>query len=337
MAMNYTDEEYHQYTLEEFYSVEVKPNLFAVSRIFAEAHKQMNLAEYKAFTLALSHIDWTKDCPDTLYLDKKELAKAIGITSDPDHLSQDLARAIGQMPRHSFIEFSEKGKACYVSGNFVRTLALFRNVVRIRIEDEFLGLFGGLDGQKEVTKYITMWSEDIYGMSSERAVLFYELLRDNSDTRNDVNNGTVSIRKFKEMFSIPEKGKGSYMTDDGHFARTHFERKVIDPLCDELMKTKMIQLLFTPEGKLYEKVKRGNRVIAYKFYWRLVDPKPLLEAKEPEAEEVVTEEIIEPEELWHNALEEFNFTPEQLEAIGSRLKLIPQSAMFSNNAAYGSL
>ena len=69
MAMNYTDEEYHQYTLEEFYSVEVKPNLFAVSRIFAEAHKQMNLAEYKAFTLALSHIDWTKDCPDTLYLD----------------------------------------------------------------------------------------------------------------------------------------------------------------------------------------------------------------------------------------------------------------------------
>lgn len=339
MAMNYTDEEYHQYTLEEFYSVEVKPNLFAVSRIFAEAHKQMNLAEYKAFTLALSHIDWTKDCPDTLYLDKKELAKAIGITSDPDHLSQDLARAIGQMPRHSFIEFSEKGKACYVSGNFVRTLALFRNVVRIRIEDEFLGLFGGLDGQKEVTKYITMWSEDIYGMSSERAVLFYELLRDNSDTRLDVNSGTVSIRKFKEMFNIPEKGKGSYTrNDENHkFNRPEFEKYVINPLCDELMKTKMIQLLFTPDGKLYEKVKRGNRVIAYKFYWRLVDPKPLLEAKEPEAEEVVTEEIIEPEELWHNALEEFNFTPEQLEAIGSRLKLIPQSAMFSNNAAYGSL
>lgn len=339
MAMNYTDEEYHQYTLEEIYSVEVKPNLFAVSRIFAEAHKQMNLAEYKAFTLALSHIDWTKDCPDTLYLDKKELAKAIGITSDPDHLSQDLARAIGQMPRHSFIEFSEKGKACYVSGNFVRTLALFRNVVRIRIEDEFLGLFGGLDGQKEVTKYITMWSEDIYGMSSERAVLFYELLRDNSDTRLDVNSGTVSIRKFKEMFNIPEKGKGSYTrNDENHkFNRSEFEKYVINPLCDELMKTKMIQLLFTPEGKLYEKVKRGNRVIAYKFYWRLVDPKPLLETKEPEAEEVVVEEIIEPEELWHNALEEFNFTPEQLEAIGSRLKLIPQSAMFSNNAAYGSL
>lgn len=339
MAMNYTDEEYHQYTLEEFYSVEVKPNLFAVSRIFAEAHKQMNLAEYKAFTLALSHIDWTKDCPDTLYLDKKELAKAIGITSDPDHLSQDLARAIGQMPRHSFIEFSEKGKACYVSGNFVRTLALFRNVVRIRIEDEFLGLFGGLDGQKEVTKYITMWSEDIYGMSSERAVLFYELLRDNSDTRLDVNSGTVSIRKFKEMFNIPEKGKGSYTrNDENHkFNRPEFEKRVIDPLCDELMKTKMIQLLFTPEGKLYEKVKRGNRVIAYKFYWRLVDPKPLLESKEPEAEEVVVDDLLEPKELWISALDELKFSPEQIEAIRSRLILIPQSMMFDNGAAHGSL
>lgn len=278
--LNYTDEEFHQMNLEEYYDNEVKPNLFAVSRIFAEAHKQMTLAEYKTFTLALSRINWKTDCPDTMYLDKKELAEILNINSDIDHLSQDLKRAIGQMPRHSFIEFDDRGKEFYVSGNFVRTIALFRNVVRIRIEDEFLGLFGGLDGKEEVSRYITMWSGDIFKMKSERAVLFYELLRDHSDTRILQNVGTISIKKFKEMFEIPKDGKGSYTTKDGHFKRTHFEQYVIDPLCEELSKTRMIQLILQPNGKYYEKVKQGNRVIAYKFFWSITQMPKIVSALE---------------------------------------------------------
>lgn len=333
MAMKYSDEEYHQMTIEELYEVEIKPNLFAVSRIFAEAHKQMNLAEYKVFTLGLSRIDWTQTCPDTIYFDKKELASVIGIKSDIDHLSQNLKRAIGQMPRHSFIEFDEKGKDFYVSGNFVRTMAMFKNVVRIKIEDEFLGLFGNLDAKKEVSKYITMWSGDIFRMKSERAVLFYELLRDNSDTREIINSGTVGIKKFKEMFDIPKDGKGSYMREKGGFDRKNFETRVIDPICDELSKTEMITLVLTPQGKYYEKIKRGNRVIAYKFYWRLNDPKPRLE-------EQIEEELAESEEkreLWESALDEFDFSKEELEAIGSRLDLVPHNSMLSNPAARGSL
>ena len=186
----------------------------------------------------------------------------VGINSDIDHLSENLNRSIGEMPKHSFLRFSDKDKGMYLNGNFVRTVAMFKNVVRIRLEEEFLGLFGNLE-----TNYLTMWSEDIFGMKTERAVLFYELLRDNADTRLVQNTGTVSIRKFKELFDIPKDGKGSYMTSDGHFARTHFEKYVIDPICEELTKTKMIQLILQPDGKYYEKVKRGGRVIAYKFFW----------------------------------------------------------------------
>ena len=268
--MNYTDEEFHQYTMEETFQKEVKPNLFAISRIFAEAHKQMNLSEYKTLTLELSRLNWKDKCPDTMYVEKKELASIIGINSDPDHLSQDLKRAIGEMPRHSFLEFDEQDKDIYVSGNFVRTVAMFKNVVRLRLEEEFLGLFGNLEGGKErISQYITMWSEDIFQMKSQRAILFYELLRDHSDTRLVQNTGTVSIKKFKEMYGIPKCGKGSYMTTNGHFARTHFERYVIDPLCDELSKTHMIQLIVQPNGKYYEKVKTNNRVIAYRFWWTI--------------------------------------------------------------------
>lgn len=262
MAMNYTDEQYHQFSLEEYFQGDVRPNLFAVSRIFAEARKQMSLSEHKALVYGLSQIKWKEKCPDTLYLDKKELAKVVGINSDIDHLSADLNRSIGEMPKHSFLRFSDKDKGMYLNGNFVRTVAMFKNVVRIRLEEEFLGLFGNLE-----TNYLTMWSEDIFSMKTERAVLFYELLRDNSDTRLVQNTGTVSIRKFKELFDIPRDGKGSYMTKDGHFARTHFEKKVIDPICEELAKTKMIQLILQPDGRYYEKVKRGGRVIAYKFFW----------------------------------------------------------------------
>ena len=262
MAMNYTDEQYHQFSLEEYFQGDVKPNLFAVSRIFAEARKQMTIAEHKTLVYALSQIRWKEKCPDTLYLDKKELAKVVGINSDIDHLSENLNRSIGEMPKHSFLRFSDKDKGMYLNGNFVRTVAMFKNVVRIRLEEEFLGLFGNLE-----TNYLTMWSEDVFRMKTERAVLFYELLRDNSDTRFVQNTGTVSIRKFKELFDIPATGKGSYLTKDGHFARTHFEKYVIDPICEELTKTKMIQLILQPDGRYYEKVKRGGRVIAYKFFW----------------------------------------------------------------------
>ena len=262
MAMKYTDEKYHQLSLEEYFEGDVKPNLFAVSRIFAEARKQMTVSEHKTLVYALSQIKWQEKCPDTLYLDKKELAKVVGINSDIDHLSADLNRSIGEMPKHSFLRFSDKDKGMYLNGNFVRTVAMFKNVVRIRLEEEFLGLFGNLE-----TNFITMWSEDIFRMKTERAVLFYELLRDNSDSRFPVNEGTVSVKKFKEMFNIPKDGRGSYVTSDGRFARTHFEKYVIDPLCEELTNTKMIRLVLQPDGKYYEKVKRGGRVIAYRFFW----------------------------------------------------------------------
>lgn len=330
MAMNYTDEEYHQMTVEELFEIEVKPTLFAVSRIFADCRKQMTLSEYKTLVFALQNIDWTKPCPDTLYCDKKKLAHLVGINSDENHLSQDLNRSIGMMPNHSFLQFKDADKGIYDNGNFVRRVTFFKNVVRIRLEEEYLKLFGELD-----KNYITMWSADIFKMSSERSILFYELLRNNSDTRQPFNTGTIGIQQFKKMFNIPKDGEGSYMTADGHFKRTHFEQYVIEPLCEDLKNTEMIKLILQPDGKYYEKIKRGNKVITYRFFWEIADPKPRLAVPDPEEDVII--EYTEPEELWRSALNDFDFSKEQLDAIGSRLYMIPQEAMFSNSAAYGSI
>lgn len=263
-----TDEQFHQMDLEDYFNNDVKSNLFAVSRIFAEARKQMNLAEYKTFTYALTNIKWTEPCPDTIYLDKNTVATIIGLECDTTDLSQHLKRAIGDMPAHSYLRFSSKDLRSgeWINGNFVRTVAYLKNRIRIKLEPDFLGLFGNLE-----KNYITMWSSDIYRMHSERAIKFYELLRENSDTRIDINEGTVGIKKFKELFDIPKDGPGSYMREqkNGSFNRTNFERRVIDPVCEDLAHTDMITLLLQPNGKYYEKVKKGGRVIGYKFFWTL--------------------------------------------------------------------
>lgn len=260
------DENNHQLTEEECFEKSVKGNLFAVSRIFAEARKRMNLSEYKAFTMALTSVKWQDDCPDILYLDKKEVAEVVGVHSDPDHLSEDLKRSIGTLPLHSYLEFADKDKDVYVNGCFISTVAFYKNRVRIRMNPDYLPLFGNLD-----KNYITMWSSDVYKLRSERSVKFYELLRENSDTRLDVNTGTVGIKFLKKLFDIPKDGEGSYMRSqkNGGFDRTAFEKRIIDPICEDLRHTEMIQLIVQPDGKYYEKVKRGNRVIAYKFFWTI--------------------------------------------------------------------
>ena len=335
MSMNFTDEEYHQFTLEEYFKGEITPNLFGVSMIFTEARRNMTLKEYKAFTFALSHHDWTKPCPDTLYLDKKEVAAYLGIKSDEDHLSENLMRDIGDMPIHSFLKFKDKDKDIYINGCFVSTIASFRNRVRIRLNSDYLPLFGCLDGKER--RYITMWSGDIAKMSSERSIRFYELLRGESDTQFVSQTGTLGVKKFKEIFDIPINGKGSYMREKGGFNRTEFEHKVIDPLVDDLSKTEMIKLVMNEQGKFYEKVKQGNRVNAYRFFWEFHNPKDMIEKKKPDDDDLIEEVDPVEIELWTTALDELKFSPEQIEAIRSRLILIPQSMMFDNGAAHGSL
>lgn len=274
--LDLVDEEYHQMDFEEYFQGKIKGDLFAVSRIFAEARKRMNLPEYKAFTFALTSVRWKESCPDVLYLDKKTVAKIVGVKSDADHLSQDLKRSIGALPLHSYLEFSDKAKDIYVNGCFISTIAFYKNRVRIRMNPDYLALFGDLD-----KNYITMWSADIYKMHSERSIKFYELLRENSDTRIGVNQGRIRVKDLKELLDIPKDGEGSYMRSDknGGFDRTKFEQRVIDPICADLANTEMIKLTIQPDGKYYEKVKQGNRVVAYKFYWLITMHPKVADAK----------------------------------------------------------
>ena len=237
--------------------------LFAVSRVFARARKGMNLAEQKTFVYALSQLRFS-ETPKTnvVYMDKKTLGKIVGVNSDPDHLSVDLHRTIGDLPKHSFIKIADRDLDFYDSGFIITRLTMLKNRVRVKFEEEYLRLFTGLS-----SNYITMWSTDIFRMNSKRSVQFYEYLRQITDPKKSENSVLLGIRAIKEMFEIPESGRGSYMRGKDGFDRANFEKYVIDPICEDLQHCRMISLIVQPDGKLYEKVKRGNRIAGYRFYW----------------------------------------------------------------------
>ena len=274
-----------QMTIEDLFSPPER--MVAVSNIFARARKQMSLAEQKTFVLALSQLKWKKrpeEQSNIVHLDNKTLQNVLGYKSDNTDISQHIWDSIKLLAPHSYIEIADKDRELYTSGSVVATITKRRGTdyVRVKFEEDYFPLFTGLGN-----KYITMWSADIFQMTSKRSVQFYELLRqmsfDKYEDGNDVYSYGWGIKALKEMFDIPKEGKGSYMRAKGGFDRSNFEKYVIDPLCDDLAKCKMIQLVIQPDGKFYEKVKNGNRVQGYRFYWTLSQRPAVAEAHEVKA------------------------------------------------------
>ena len=252
-----------QMSIFDLNKVEIPENIFAVSKIFAKARKKMNLPELKAFTYALTNFRYTEECKNTMMLDKKIVAKIVGVNSDSDHLSQDLKRSIGQLPAHSYVEFEDKDLGFYENGFIINKIRMYENKVWLKFDEDYIKLFTKLENG-----YIRMWSGDIFGMKSERSIAFYEDLRLHTDTREDVCCRGYGIKALKEMFGMK---KEDYCDKNGHFQRTRFEERVIEPLVKDLKNCKMINLIVQPDGKYYEKVKEHGRVMGYRFYWTYSD------------------------------------------------------------------
>lgn len=268
------DEEFDgQMSLDDLYPA--PKGMFAVSKIFVRARKQMTPIEYKAFVYALSKIDWTKSLPASIEMDKRELAQILNIQSDENHLSQNLFRALKDISVHSFTEFKDQDKGLYISGTIINTLVLNqRKKAILDINPRYAKLFSELNSD-----YLTMWSFDIFNMRTERSITFYEQLRAHSDTTKQCEKG-LGVKALKELFDIPKEGPGSYIRKQGGFDRANFEKYIIDPICEDLSKCEMIQLIVQPDGKYYEKVKEGRKVKGYRFYWTVSDRPKIANAGE---------------------------------------------------------
>ncbi len=262
--------------IEGFQNFEAPITIIATSKVFARAIKQMNLTEWKTFIFALTQIRWTESNGNIVKVDKHKLAEIIGIGGDSDHFSVNLRRSISGLKRHSGLSFSSKDKENWEDGDFIRRIGVRGDLAYVVFDDYYLPLFSDLQHEKQ---YITLWAEDLFQMRSERTVLFYESLRLHSDTRK-TNTRVYSIRDMKQMFEIPKEGKGSYMRANGHFDRSAFEKRIIEPLCEDLKKCKMIKLHILEDGRPWRKIKEHGRVRGYEFSWDVSNRPSIATAEE---------------------------------------------------------
>ena len=252
--------------------------LIAVSKIFAAAKKQMSLAEWKTFVFALTKIKWKGESKSNqgknnviisnaeeqlinkaVVLSKKEVAEKIGLVADDDHLSINLKRTIGDLWKHSELKFENNKE--WANGTFItNVICNKKNQVIIVFNGMYLPLFQELDKEKN---YITMWADDLFSMNTDRSIIFYEELRLHSDTSKE-NSKIYGVKELKDLFNIP---KEAYMRKDNHFDRTAFEKRIIEPLCEDMKKCSMISLTMNDDGKLYKKVKSKGKVLGYEFQW----------------------------------------------------------------------
>ena len=255
-----------QITMDEWLSSEPPAEMVGVSKVFARAKKKMTLPEFKTFIYCLCHIRWKdSEMPQTVYLDKTTLAKILGISLEPVHLSRSIRLQIGNLVEHSIIEFSTKDRKSWEKGALITQVSIKEDrIVGITFNPRYKGLFCNL--QKD---FILLWSKDVFQMQSDRSILLYEYMRLNCDTRV-TNIRIFSIEQLKEIFDIPTDGSGSYLRKDGRFDRHSFETKVLDPVCSDLMKCQMVQLVQeNGEERPYRRIKRGRKLLGYEFVWEV--------------------------------------------------------------------
>ena len=238
-----------------------------MSKVFTRAKNEMTLPEQKAFVLALSELKFTEEPEkqsNIVTLDKKMVAAAIGISDDTRHMSIEVRNRIKDIWKHSGVHFSNEDADMYEDGALITGVRICRNKVNIIFNERYMSLFTGLSSH-----YITMWSRDIFRMTTKRSIDFYEYLREATTNPAGTSSVLIGVRGFKEMFGIPLEGVGSYMRskERGGFNRAEFEKRVIDQLCNDLKDCEMIHLLLQPDGKYYVKEKQNGRVRGYRFFW----------------------------------------------------------------------
>lgn len=167
-------------------------NLLAISNVFARAEKNLTMAEHKTIVYALTHFRFKEENPNCLLLDKAELARTIGIRCSNKHLNQNLKRSIGKLPEHSFIRFNNADLAYYKNGVLITALDISTDYVCITFNSDYMSLFSNLK-----KNFTLLWDEDIFSLTTERSILFYELIMLKSDTRNKNDYVELSTKQIK--------------------------------------------------------------------------------------------------------------------------------------------
>lgn len=247
--------------------------LIAISNCLARAKDGMTMQEKKLCAIYLSKLEWKKQKNNReIWIDKSDIMKMLDSKIDYDDQSVYLRRLAQGMVHHSELHFDGADKNEWEDMPLFTRRKSTRGQLMIELYDGAMKLLEGLK-----CEYITLFLADILRFDSNidglRAYKLYEYLRLNSDTRR-INTHLLSTRQIKELFDIPEKGKGSYMREKSGFDRGNFEKRVIDPVLTMLSECEHVVLHnygFDKSGNpiLYKKIKKGAFIKGYEVTYSI--------------------------------------------------------------------
>ena len=231
--------------------------IIAMSNTLAEKSTRFTAAQQRLFYVSLASLKRGINANNEVEIDKEELFEYLHITNS--HRHADLRKSVVKLMQSSFVQFGTDEEFC--DGFLIVGARTTRKKVYIGFNTYFLPLI-----QELADNYVRLLDDDVTSFDSKFSMMLYQnLLKDKWMLTNpDFYGIPYSTKKLKSIFGL---SKDDYMRKNETFDRKNFEKKTVNKAVEEINeKSKCILNL------RYEKIKKGNRIQAYEFYFDYVDP-----------------------------------------------------------------
>ena len=235
--------------------------IIAMSNTLAEKSTRFNATQQKLFYISLASLKSGKNSKNEVTINKQELFKYLDY--DTENKYTRMRYQFKKLRENSGIEFgTDEGD--WLDGFLITSNRSDRYNYYVQFNSYFLPLIEEL-----ADNYVRLLDDDVVSFDSKFSMMLYQnLMKDKWMLTNpDFYGIPYSTKKLKMIFGL---SKDDYMTTKKgkpSFNRTLFERFTIDKAVKEINeKSKCIVKL------RYEKIKKGNRIMAYEFYFDYVDP-----------------------------------------------------------------
>lgn len=235
--------------------------IIQMSNLLAKKSTRFNATQQKLFYISLASLKSGKNSNNEVKINKQELIEYLGLEKDTKKYT-NMRYQFKKLRENSDIEFGTDEN--FDDGQLIVGARSDRHNYYVRFDSYYLPLIEELAGN-----YVRLLDDDVTSFDSKFSMMLYQnLLKDKWKlTSADYYGIPYTTRELKAIFGLskddyvrPKKGVPT-------FNRSIFEQRTVDVAVKEINeKSKCIRQL------TMKKVKKGNRIAYYEFYYHYVDP-----------------------------------------------------------------
>lgn len=221
----------------------------------ARNYSKFSLEEQKALHLIFSHIKPFEKNPTTFKIEKKSFFEKLNIVGTDKYKRYE--KIIVNLIDKTFTEIFKKETNSKLIGRVISDAEWFykENYFEISISNKFMPYIEQL-----VNHYTKLNLDSIVLFKSKYALTLYKWLCSWNDENKKINQRYITTKDLKELLGL---SKEAYMQGI-KFNRSHFERRIINPVILEINKKTNFNLNV-------KKKKNGAKVENYEFTWSQKD------------------------------------------------------------------